>query len=191
MAQFLKKSDFRNLISETHLNQIIQSNPELLDDSMRIAQTEMSGYLRGVFDLAIIFATYNDFDAEAGYDSGITVWYDTTATISGQSVTTSRLYKSKAASAAGVLPTDTTKWEEVEPRHPQIIQMLIDFTLYHLHSVISPSNIPDLRVVRYQDAIKALKAMRKGDITTDLPLIECPAQSRVIISGRNRQSWYF
>lgn len=89
------------------------------------------------------------------------------------------------AGSTGVTPgTDITKWLPVswlagDNRNPQIIQRLIDITLYHLHSRIAPRNIPDLRVKRYDDAIKWLKDCAKGFVTLDAPLIQPKSGSTI------------
>lgn len=81
---------------------------------------------------------------------------------------------------AATLPTDTTKWTAGDNRNQQLVNSCIDVTLYTLHSRISPRNIPDLRVKRYDDTIKWLKNAAKGtDVTADLPKIQPAKGSRV------------
>jgi phage gp36-like protein len=57
-------------------------------------------------------------------------------------------------------------------RHPLILLYLIDIVLYHIHSRINPINIPDIRQVRYDNAIEWLKKVSKGEISPDLPTKE-------------------
>lgn len=59
-----------------------------------------------------------------------------------------------------------------EQRHPLILLYLIDIVLYHIHSRINPINIPDIRQVRYDNAIEWLKKVAKGEISPDLPIKE-------------------
>ena len=60
-------------------------------------------------------------------------------------------------------------WMLRDGRNAQMVNYMIDIVLYHLHSRIAPHNIPDLRVKRYDDAIKWLKDCAKGDnITANL-----------------------
>ena len=89
--------------------------------------------------------------------------------------------------AAGVLPTDITKWTAGDNRNQQLVNYCIDIALYHLHSRIAPRNIPELRVKRYDDAIKWFKMAggRGSDtITADLPLLQ-PKQGGRIRWGGN------
>jgi len=75
------------------------------------------------------------------------------------------------------LPTDTNSWVEGDNRNHQIKQVLIDIALYHFHSRISPSNIPQLRRMRYNgdgdpektSAIKWLTDVAHGILNADLP----------------------
>lgn len=55
-------------------------------------------------------------------------------------------------------------------RNPLIVLYLIDIILYHLHARVSPRNISQLRVDRYNQAIEWLKMASTGIIQPDLPL---------------------
>lgn len=55
-------------------------------------------------------------------------------------------------------------------RNQQLVNYVIDIMLYHLHARISPRNIPELRLERYDNAINWLKQCAKGDdINAGLP----------------------
>lgn len=56
------------------------------------------------------------------------------------------------------------------PRIPIIVQMMVDITLYHAHSRVTPDSIPQLRVKRYNDAIQWLDKVAAGFIAPDLPV---------------------
>lgn len=74
--------------------------------------------------------------------------------------------------ASNVLPTDTI-YEAGDNRNQQIVGALIDIVLYHLHSRISPHNIPALRFDRYKDIMAWLKNCAKGDdYTLDVPRLK-------------------
>lgn len=89
--------------------------------------------------------------------------------------------------AAGTLPTDTAKWVSGDSRNQQLVNYCIDITLYHVHSRISPRNIPELRVKRYDDAIKWLKGAAQGTyITADLPLVQPKQGMRIRFGGNTK-----
>jgi hypothetical protein len=71
-------------------------------------------------------------------------------------------------------------------RSYQLVQMMIDITLYHLHSRISPRNIPDLRVKRYDDAIRMLKEFANGLATLDVPKIQPKSGHRIRYGGNTK-----
>lgn len=59
-------------------------------------------------------------------------------------------------------------------RDPQLVSYICDIALFHLHSRISPRNIPELRVTRYDNAIHWLKMCAMGDATPKLLEYETP-----------------
>lgn len=85
---------------------------------------------------------------------------------------------------AGTLPTNTTFWTQGDNRSQQLVEILIDLTLYKIHGRISPRNIPEIRVKNHDDAIQWLKDVRKGDVTANLPIIQ-PSQGMRIRYGGN------
>lgn len=54
-------------------------------------------------------------------------------------------------------------------RNALIVMYMIDVALYHMHSRVTPRNIPQIRIDRYDSAIAWLKMVSKGAITPDLP----------------------
>jgi phage gp36-like protein len=70
-----------------------------------------------------------------------------------------------------------------DARHPQILMYMIDVALFHLHSRINPRNVPELRGVRYEQAIDWLKAVAKGNIAPDLPVIASDQPSNRTVWG--------
>lgn len=79
---------------------------------------------------------------------------------------------------------NTIYWIMGDSRSQQLVTYLVDITLYHVHSRISPRNIPDLRVKRYDDAIAWLKKCANGDVTPKLP-VKQPRQGARIRFGGN------
>lgn len=66
-------------------------------------------------------------------------------------------------------------------RDPQLLNYIIDLAVYHLHSRISPRNIPELRITRYENAIDWLKMCAKGDCTPKLEIND--TEGRIIRWG--------
>ncbi len=69
---------------------------------------------------------------------------------------------------------------------PQIKQTTIDIALYHLHCRISPRNIPDLRVKRYENAKEWLKFCANGDLTPKLTVKPEKAGMRIRYGGNTK-----
>lgn len=112
---FITDNDIALQIRAENLSQVTSSDTSLLDLAELEAIEEISGYLRGRYDTAAIFA------------------------------------------AAG---TD---------RNPQIVMYMIDIMLFHLHSRITPRNIPQVRIDRYTVVLEWLDKVNEGTIIPDLP----------------------
>lgn len=105
---------------------------------------------------------------------------------------------------------DTEYWTAGDNRDEQMVQKVIDIVLYHLHSRISPRNIPALREYRYMgnekdrvvkddgsiaypvySALGWLQACARGEVTPNLPLIQPKQGMRIRYGGnvRNINSW--
>ena len=62
---------------------------------------------------------------------------------------------------------------EGEERNELVLMMAIDIAIYHLFCIHNPRMMSEIRVERYERAIKWLEGIRKGDITVDgLPEVE-------------------
>ncbi len=59
-----------------------------------------------------------------------------------------------------------------EDRSKLIVLYMVDITLYHLHSNITPDNVPEIRYLRYQRAMEWLKKVAEGKLAPGLPEYE-------------------
>lgn len=82
---------------------------------------------------------------------------------------------------------NTTYWAKGDNRSQQLLTTVIDIALYHVHSRISPRNIPDLRVKRYDDARNWLKMASRGDITAQIPMLQPTQGGRIRYGGGIKQ----
>ena len=57
-------------------------------------------------------------------------------------------------------------------RSKLIVLYMVDIALYHLHSNITPDNVPEIRYLRYQRAMEWLKKVADGKLTPSLPEYE-------------------
>jgi phage gp36-like protein len=66
-----------------------------------------------------------------------------------------------------------------EKRDFFIVMLVIDLTLYHLWSKRSPRNTPEVRKVRYEDALQWLTDVSTGKTPTMLPPLE-PSEDNTV-----------
>jgi len=176
MNYFLVSDDYSTLIESTDLAIIDGADNDILGQSLNTALEEVKGYIRNRYNENEIFKTIQ-------------------VTSDGLNITASngdRLYQSttkkhyvciKDATSKGI--TETEYFTQIDERNPKIVQVVIDILLYHLHSRISPRNIPVHRRLRYDGddpaqrggAIGYLKQVQKGVITPNLPVTDNSDQS--------------
>jgi hypothetical protein len=89
--------------------------------------------------------------------------------------------------AAGTLPTNTTKWTAGDNRNRLLVQKTVDICLYHLHSRMSPNNIPQLRMDRYAAATAWLEAVADGAFTVNIPRLQPKSGSKIAFGGQVRR----
>ena len=58
-----------------------------------------------------------------------------------------------------------------ENRNAELVMYLVDMSLYHLHSRMTPGQVPELRNNRYADALEWLKSVSSGDWNPGFPLV--------------------
>ncbi|MDX5396524.1 MAG: DUF1320 domain-containing protein, partial [Hymenobacteraceae bacterium] len=96
---------------------------------------------------------------------------------------------------SGQLPDEPESlfWEQKDERHPSIKLHLLDITIFNLYAA-SPV-IPQLRIDRYDAAMKWLKMVLDGKITPDLPKLPeetnatMPSPIRLGSRQKLRHSW--
>lgn len=125
----------------------------------------------------------NEYNPDSTYVSGNIVWYaDKTytakSTVKGVLPTEAQFWTEGSTYTVSEVGTgNTSKWTAGDNRNPLIVMRLIDITLFHIHSRISPRNVPDLRRQRYDGdspaqiggAIGWLKQIAEGKVNVDLP----------------------
>lgn len=85
-----------------------------------------------------------------------------------------------AIPAGQLLSTNPVYFMPGDNRSQMLVLMMIDIVLYHLHSRISPRNIPELRAERYEAAKSWLKNVARGDeITAPIPKKQPPQGRRI------------
>ena len=88
---------------------------------------------------------------------------------------------------AGSSITNPNFWTPGDNRSSELVMYCCDMALYHIHSRIAPRNIPDLRVKRFDEAIKWFKMASRGEVTADLPSIQPLQGGRIRYSTQTKQ----
>lgn len=56
-----------------------------------------------------------------------------------------------------------------EARNAEVVMYMVDMVIYHVHSRISPGQVPENVKARYQDALDWIKMVAAGKLDPDLP----------------------
>lgn len=114
---FLTASDYKPLIKDTILNQILDNDSTLQVTAESLAEAQIRSRLAIRYDVNAIFL------------------------------------------ASG------------SARNAEIVMIYADMVIYHLHSRITPGQVPKVRDDRYQDALAWLEKVAEGSYKPALPLI--------------------
>lgn len=120
-------------------------------------------------------------------------WSSITPYVSGDTVSESGLiYQAQSGSLKITPGTDITAWLPIsytagDNRNPQLVELNVHIAVYKLSPRISPNNIPEIWVKRYDDAISWLKKCAEGKVTLDCPIIQPSQGMRIRFGGLTKQ----
>ncbi|WP_066836445.1 DUF1320 domain-containing protein [Rufibacter ruber] len=75
-------------------------------------------------------------------------------------------------------------------RNEQIVMYACDIAVFHLMSRVNPRAVSEARIARYDNAIKWLNMVRKGELIPDLPLIQTEETATTFFYGGNKPFRY-
>jgi len=161
---FLTDQDFRSLIKDefktgmTSVAGNLQSNPsDIVKEMEAAAMQQIRNKLRSRYDMNQAFAIPSPWNLATHYAIG------------GTCSSGDKFYVSITANINKTPATNTTDWKESDPRDVFLVMITIDITLYHIHARHNPRALTEIRVKRYEDALRWLEAVMLGHENPDLP----------------------
>lgn len=120
--RFLQNSDYYKYIKQNVLEQVINSDYDLLTDVENASILEVSGYIGVRYDRAQIFAILNDYDSAISYALDARVKYIEPAYVTGTSYsiadrvawTDGFIYEAIQATTGTEDPTDVAYWTQIQ-----------------------------------------------------------------------------
>lgn len=93
-------------------------------------------------------------------------------------------------SLANSLPTNTNFWTRGDNRSQLIVLHTMEMALYYLNKTLSPTNIPEVRVKAYKEALDYLQKVGEGRINSPVLQLQ-PYQTNVRYGGNapKNQIW--
>jgi phage gp36-like protein len=167
---FLTEIDYQHLIKEVFLQQVSENDNSTLIQAEGAAIEEVASYLSGRYDTAQIFIE-------------IPFWNALTLYALGQQVLHLGGYWVALNDTLNEEPGTGPSWVQRDDRNPKIVQICVDFTLYHLHSRIAKRQMPELRAQRYEEGLAYLSGIVKRTINPNLPVPADPAPKQPVQFG--------
>ncbi len=174
MARFLLEKDYAPAVRGYIKTLVTGDNKYTQADAEDTAIEIVSSYLRSRYDVIKIFKPVNLFTAEQQWNEGDIIFKANIVYVA-------------IIDNPGDDLEDEEKWQVLDPRNKAVIMVVIDIALYYLYSTLSPQNIQELRVKRYDDAMKWLDKVQKEMISPDLPLADEDKPSAAYIVGSNEK----
>ena len=155
---YLTLSDYRKLIKDEVLQIVTSNDNDIRTDAEMAAQQQMESYLSSKYDIRAVFLGYDTFSDTSSYDVALRM------------VQNNAVYEAIAIVSPGAF--NPTEWKLIFMRSPLITMYYVDMVLYHVHTRISPRNVPEMRDDRYRAAIKWLHDVSIGELSPLLPLAD-------------------
>lgn len=142
--------------SDSELVQITGNDDTVMQNGFLVAQSEMASYLSQRFDMPWELRDVNIWSNSVAYTVGdriITVTNGTTV-----------FYTALLAGTNHTPDSSPTYWKAGDDRNPQLVAYGLDIAIYSTFRRINPRYLPDLRVKRYDDAVRWLKQVNEGNV---------------------------
>ncbi len=119
-----------------------------------------------------------DLDALTGYNNAVRTDVEQKAQAEIESYLRERFDTTQIFAATG------------DERNTLIKMFAVDIAVYHLFCAVAPRNIPQIRLDRYNAAIKWLDMVRKGQISAALPVSTIENAPIASVFGSNNANQY-
>lgn len=150
---------YESYIQGSILQGITGANPALLAQCESAARVELSSYLNQRYNIKTVLKDLVLYSQLAIYVGGDLI-YDAVLP---------DIYEVINQPPVGTALTNTFYFRPGDPRNAYIIQVLVEIVLFNIHKRISPQKVPEIREIAYDNAIRWLIGVQRGNITPALP----------------------
>lgn len=183
--QFIHDFDLKRAIRRKLLDQVTDSDGELIKEAEERALAQVRSKLGQRYNMAEALPTILTYDNSAQYNEGDQVYREYTD--GGKDY--GFIYRAREATTGNAPESSPNDWQLHDPRHQLLVMYVIDMLLYHLHARITPRNVPEVRNERYAAAVAWMDMVKAGDESPDLPLRD-PGRDEVRHGNRvDQQDW--
>lgn len=167
---FILDFDYLPVIRQDIRNIVTQNDSKTLSKAVGNAISYVQDHLRNTYDLDAIFISINAYSNSATYSEGDYVHSNW------------EIYKAKVDSPGAL--TNNDDWEKGDPRNQRLVEVIVDIAVYNMHSRLTPSNIPQIRIERYESATSWCEMVLKNQLNPGLPKLTAN-ESGIYLFGSN------
>lgn len=164
---YLAPSDYEFQARQDVLEIIADGSETRLEKAEVASVNIMKSYLRGRYDVDLIFFPVKKFDPAIAFLEGELAYYSPEPPVD-EEPEPDKVYEA-LQDTVGNLPTDPLFWTISYKRNPMIVMYICDIALYHFYSADATRMMPENIVHRYKDAMAWLKAVANKELDADLP----------------------
>lgn len=158
---FLQLKDYKPFINDNELTVITTGNDTNRLAAESAAIEEISSYLRGKYDIDLIFIDIPTWNNTNTYAEGKQVVYNEVMYVAIQETTNNDPEE-----------VESLFWQQADNRNQLIMRLTINIAIYQLSHSNASRNVPEFREKNYLDAIEWLKNVAKGRANPSFPLAE-------------------
>ena len=154
----------RKAISTTPSTPAIDGDDNIWQSKIPSALEMMLGHTRHWYDMPTEISSIVEYDVAQTYTVGQRV----ASTVDAQT-NLRTLYVALQAVPAGTLLTNTAFFEQRDSRNPVLVEIVCHLIVYHISRRINPRQLPEQRILDYDNAMAMLKKIQRGEVDLDIP----------------------
>lgn len=176
--QFITDKDMELGMKRYFIDQVTIGATHVLKTVEAAAVSIMKAKLNNRYDLTKVYPSMPEWSSSKAYAIG------------DYSFKSDKIYKAKIANTNKDPLTNTSEWEENDPRDQFLVVLCVNITLYFLLERVNPRKLSDDIANGYVSALEWLDEVKMGNENPVLPLLEDGASTIPYGSNEKLDHYY-